>query len=107
MWNYKKISSQPHTAPSQFREGSWLTNNNNGQAIYFLLISLVQPLVFREDPFLYNSSLRRQREVLPAGPLGRRMAERVRRLRPAAREALAVVALLVSGAHLAPAAPDV
>ena len=31
---------QPHTAPSQFRKGSWLTNNNNGWAIYFLLISL-------------------------------------------------------------------
>ena len=37
-----KISSQPQTAPTQFWEWSWLTNNNNSWAIYFLLISLGQ-----------------------------------------------------------------
>ena len=36
-----KISSQPQTAPTQFLEWSWLTNNNNSWAIYFLLISLL------------------------------------------------------------------
>ena len=41
-----KMSSQPQTAPSQFWEGSWLTNNNNSWAIYVLLISLVQTLLF-------------------------------------------------------------